>query len=153
MKFGITRRNKEIGSEMDVFKKNISNLFDDFFSLETTGFNDWNWAPAIDVVENKKEIHVKAELPGLEEKDINVQVEGDVLTISGEKKEERREESKEKNYLFCERTFGSFSRSIRLPEGVKTDEINARFKNGVLEIDIPREKVEETKKIKIELKN
>jgi len=153
MKFGIAKRNKDSGSDMDVFRNNIANIFDDFFSLKTTGFSDLNWAPAVDVEENTNEINVKAELPGLDEKEINVHLEGDMLTISGEKKMERKEESKDKNYVISERSFGSFSRSIRLPDGVKADKIKASFKNGILEINIPRDEIEESKKIKIELKN
>ena len=81
-------------------------------------------------------IQVTAELPGMDEKDIEVTLSGDMLTIKGEKKEEREE--KEKNYYFSERRFGSFQRSFRLPEGVNPDKVEARFDKGVLTVTLPK---------------
>jgi len=80
---------------------------------------------------------------------LDVKIEDNILTLSGEKKEERKEEKK--NYIFSERKFGSFSRSISLPEGIKTDKINATFKKGILNIDIPKDETKEAKKIEIKV--
>jgi HSP20 family protein len=91
--------------------------------------------PAIDVFEKEGALHVRAELPGMSEKDVEVNVSGDALTISGEKKEER--EVKEENYYRSERTYGKFSRRIALPPGADADQAKATFKNGVLEVDVP----------------
>ncbi len=104
--------------------------------------------PAMDVYEEKDEWIVKAEIPGLSKDDIDITLDGNTLTIKGEKKKE--EEIKEENYYRCERTFGAFSRSIELPAEVKTDKVNASFKNGVLEIRLP--KTEEAKKNVVKVK-
>jgi HSP20 family protein len=149
MKWGISRRGKDSEHSVDLFRKNFNSLFDDFFSTSPSALFDSDWLPIIDVEEDEREIHVQAEMPGLEEKDINVTLDRNILTISGEKKEERDEENKEKKYALSERRFGSFSRSITLPEGVKTDEIKAKFKKGVLNIRVPRDKKKQAKKIEI----
>jgi HSP20 family protein len=139
--------NKEYG--IDTFRENIDKLFDDFFFLTPTSLFKSDWEPTVDVEEDEKTIRVKAEVPGIDEKDLEVKIENNVLTLSGEKKEERKEEKK--NYVFSERKFGSFSRSISLPEGVKTDKIKATFKKGVLNIEIPKDEKAEPKKIAIEV--
>jgi len=90
---------------------------------------------------------VKAEVPGINEKDLNVTVEHGVLTIAGEKKEERREEDDKKRVIVSERSYGSFCRSITLPEAIKADEIRASFKDGILTVEVP--KAEEVKPRKI----
>ncbi len=149
MKWGISKRGKDSEHTVDLFRKNFNSLFDDFFSTGPTALFDSDWLPTVDVEENQREIHVKAEMPGLEEKDINVTLDRNILTISGEKKEERDEEDNEKKYVLSERRFGSFSRSITLPEGVKSDKITAKFKKGVLNIRIPRDEKKQPKKIDI----
>jgi HSP20 family protein len=137
--------NREYG--LDTFRKNIDKLFDDFFFLTPTSLFKNDWEPTVDVEVDEKTIRVKAEIPGIDEKDLDVSVENNVLTLSGEKEEERKEEKK--NYIFSERKFGSFSRSISLPEGIKTDKIKATFKKGVLNIEIPKDEAKESKKIEI----
>jgi len=151
MRFGIAKKNQIHGNELDLFRRELSSIFDDFFDLKSTGLTDFHWAPAVDVEETKNEINVKADIPGLSEKDLNVTLENNVLTISGEKKEERKEEAKDHHYIVSERKYGSFSRSIRLPEGIKSDGITAKFKNGVLNVSIPKTEQEKTKKISINL--
>jgi HSP20 family protein len=99
-------------------------------------------APALDLYEEKDEVVAKAELPGIEKKDIQVNISDHHLTIKGEKKKE--EETKEKNFHRSERSYGSFCRSIELPTDVEPDKAKASFKDGVLEIHIP--KTEEAKK-------
>jgi HSP20 family protein len=98
--------------------------------------------PAIDVYEERDQVVVKAELPGLSKEDLDVTLTGSTLTLKGEKKKE--EEIKEKNFYRSERSSGSFVRSIELPAEVKTDQTKASFKNGILEIRLP--KTEEAKK-------
>jgi len=148
MNFGIKKRDNSYGSDLDIFRRGISNLFDDFFSLRPTGFFDSDWVPAIDVQEDNKGIYVKADMPGIDEKNLEVAIENNILSIKGEKTEERRE-GDEKRSLIIERKHGSFQRSIRLPEGIRTGEVKAEFKNGVLTLNIPKEKIEEQRKIKI----
>jgi len=88
-------------------------------------------------------------MPGIDEKDLDVRLEYNVLVLSGEKKEEKKEEKK--NYVFSERKYGSFYRTIALPEGAKTDKIKTTFKKGILSIEIPKDEVKEAKKIPIEV--
>ena len=92
--------------------------------------------PAVDVTETDKTYEINAELPGMDEKNIEVKVADDVLTIKGEKREEKEE--KNKDYYLSERSFGSFQRSFQVPNGVDTDKIEASFKNGVLTVTLPK---------------
>jgi HSP20 family protein len=151
MQFGLKKRDDSYHSEIDSFRRGISNLFDDFFAIKPGGLLETDWMPSIDVHEDAKGIYVKAEMPGMDEKNIDVNIENNYLTIKGEKREER-EEKKDKRTIVTERKFGSFERTIRLPEGIKADKVKADFKNGVLTIDIPKEKVEEPKKVRINIK-
>lgn len=105
-------------------------------------------APALDVFEEKDDIVVKAELPGMAKENIEVNLTDDVLIIKGEKKKE--EEIKEESYYRSERSYGSFMRTVELPKAVHADKVKANFKNGVLEIRIP--KTEEAKKKEIKVK-
>ena len=106
-------------------------------------------APDVDIVEKDDAIEVRAELPGMDEKDIDVQLSDRMLKIKGEKKEEREEGEKDSRYHLSERRYGSFERSFRLPEGIDSDKVNANFKNGVLTVNIAKspELQEKTKKI------
>ena len=108
--------------------------------------------PAVDVVERRKDFRLKAELPGMDEKDIDVELSDRMLSISGEKKEERVEGEEEGNYYHSERRYGSFKRSFTLPEGVDPDKVEASFKKGVLTVTMPKtaEAQKKAKKIKVE---
>lgn len=106
------------------------------------------WLPSVDIAEKDGNIVVKAELPGLEAKDIELSVSGDLLTLKGEKK--REEETKEQDYYRREIYSGSFQRTFRLPDEVDSDKVDASFKNGILTITMP--KTEGTKQKKIEIK-
>ena len=103
----------------------------------------------MDVAEDGKEITLTAELPGLDEKDVEILLSNNVLTIKGEKKSEQ--EKKEKDYYRVERSYGSFSRTIPLPEGIDADKVNASFKKGVLTVTVPKlpEAQKEVKKIAV----
>ncbi len=107
------------------------------------------WYPRMDVVEKDKEILVKMDLPGMEEKDINISVEGNILTISGERRMEKKEDKE--NYHRIERLYGEFSRSLTLPNTVDVSKINAKYKNGVLEISLPKKEEAKPKKISIKV--
>jgi HSP20 family protein len=109
----------------------------------------WGTTPVVDVAEREKEYEIAAELPGLDEKDIEVKPADNVLTIKGEKKEEKEE--KKKDYYLSERRYGSFQRSFRVPEGVDADKIAATFKKGVLSITLPKspEAMKKEKKITV----
>jgi len=99
------------------------------------------WTPRTDVAETKDSVTIKAELPGLEAKDVEVSLSGDMLTIKGEKKQEKEE--KDEHHHLVERTYGAFSRMVQLPAPVAADKIKANFKNGVLTVTLP--KTEEAK--------
>jgi len=135
--------------ELSPLRREMDDLWNRFFGerrLPRIFARDW--LPLVDISETKDNLVVKAELPGLEAKDIDVSISGDVLNIRGEKKKE--EEKKDEHYHYCERYAGSFQRSLRLPVGTKGDKVEATFKNGVLNITIP--KAEEAKKKQIEIK-
>ncbi len=146
MKRGLMRR-RDTDRLLDPITVDIDRFFDDFFSrgiaLESNLF------PSIDVEEEETAIRVRAEIPGIDEKDLNVTLEDHLLTISGEKKEEKKEEDKKRNYVLSERRFGSFCRKIAVPEGIKVDEIKAEYKNGVLNIELPKDEKAMPKKIDI----
>ena len=103
--------------------------------------------PSMNVAETDKEIEITAELPGLEEGDVQVNVENDILTVKGEKKAEK--ELKDKNYHTVERSYGFFSRSLQLPSGVDADQIKATLSNGVLKVVIPKPASSTPKKIEV----
>jgi HSP20 family protein len=105
------------------------------------------WAPAIDMVDHKDEIVLRADLPGLEEKDIEVTVEDGTVTIRGERREEKEE--KKTDYYYSERTYGVFARTVALPTTVDRERVKATFKKGVLEVHLPKAKEAVGKKIEV----
>jgi HSP20 family protein len=111
---------------------------------------EMGWAPAVDVFEKDDKFVVKAELPGMKEEDINVSVVGDTLTIKGERKVES--EVKEKDYYYCERSYGSFSRSLALPSNIDAGKIEANYEDGVLEISLPKIPEVKPKKVSVSAK-
>jgi HSP20 family protein len=106
------------------------------------------WNPSVDIFENENEIVVKAELPGMNAKDIDVRIENNVLMLKGERRFEK--ETKEENYHRVEREYGSFSRSFSLPMAVREDKVTAEYKDGVLKIVLPKKEEVKPKSIKIE---
>jgi HSP20 family protein len=158
---------RAIGSAVRPFenlRQEINRLFDDFhrgywrfpfsrslFDAEPLwrGEMTFGTVPAVDVVENGNAYKVTAELPGLSEKDIDVRFVDGVLTIKGEKQEEK--EDKSEDYYVSERRYGSFRRCFRVPDGVRADKIDASFKNGILTVQLPKaaEAAKSEKKIEI----
>lgn len=124
------------------FRREVDRMFDDFFNgFGMRPLRPWagTWqsvTPIIDVSDTDKELVVTAELPGLDEKDFDVTLAGDVLTIKGEKKAEREDKNGDTYYM--ERRFGSFSRSVRLPFEVKDEKVEAKYDKGVLTIRVPK---------------
>jgi len=137
-------------------QRRMNSLFDDFFtgfdiaprSLAASGFGAF--APSIDVKEGENDFIIRAELPGVEEKDIEINIAGDAVTIKGEKKEAK--EDKGENYYYMERSYGSFNRVIPIASEMDADKAWAIFKNGVLSITIPKKQSVETKGIRIPIK-
>lgn len=155
----------EAWQPFDTLRREVEQLFDDFgqnfFRLPARrslfGFEPlwrreavWETAPAVDVAESEKAYEITAELPGMDEKNVEVKVVNGNLTIKGQKQEE--EEEKKKDYYLHERRFGSFERSFELPEGVDADKIEASFKKGVLTVTLPKKPEAQKPAKKIEVK-
>jgi HSP20 family protein len=131
-------------------QREIDRLFEDFgrgFPAFGNGGFGRELMPAIDVTETDGEIEITAELPGLEEKDVQVNIADNVLTIRGEKKAEK--EDKQKDYRMVERSYGSFYRALQLPEGVDVNKIKADIAKGVLKVTVPKPAAKQARKIDV----
>ncbi len=137
-------------------RREFDRMFDDLWrfpylsSPSTTPALQTFGTPAVDIIEKPNEFRITAELPGMSDKDIDVKCADGVLTMRGEKKEEREE--KDEDYFLSERRYGSFHRSFRLPESVDEDKIDATFKNGVLTITLPKRAESKKAEKKISIK-
>lgn len=134
--------------DMSSLQNRMSHMFCDFFNpIAKDGgeISMWDWNPVVDIYENDSNIVIKAELPGVDKKDIHIDVNDRVLTLKGERSSDN--EVKEDNYYRRERTLGKFERCFALPEKIDADKINAGYKDGVLKIDIPKPEVYKPKKI------
>jgi HSP20 family protein len=143
---GLARRHQLEDNPFLSLHQEMNRMFDDFFGSLESGF-DWPferglsrqhhvWSPRVDVSENDDEIRVVADVPGLTEQDIHVELSEGYLTIQGEKQDERDE--KEGEYRMVERSYGAFHRTIPLPMDLIEDQAKASFKNGVLTITVPK---------------
>lgn len=134
--------------DLELFSNNIRRFFEDFPDLNWDfGFSNF---PKMDVWEDDKHIYFEAEIPGMNKKDIKISLEDNILTIKGERSEEK--ESKRKNFIRQERTYGSFQRSFTLPSEVNPDKIDARFEDGILKISIEKTNVKPVNQKLIEIK-
>lgn len=137
--------------ELETLQNEMSRLFDLSLSKRGNGdFFEGNWSPAVDIQDARDSIIVKADLPGLNKEDIQVSVEDGQLILKGEKKEERKTE--EKGYVRMERTCGAFYRAISLPASIESDKVKATYKNGVLELVLPKKEEAKPKQIAVEVK-
>lgn len=134
----------------DIFEENLPSRF-------MRKFPRFKWMtevetvwPAVDMFEKAEEIVVKAEVPGIDKKNIKISVSENMLTIKGEMKKE--EEVKEEDYYYSERSYGSFSRSLRLPAKVLEGKISAEFKDGIIEVHLPKAAESKPKEIKVDIK-
>ena len=153
----VPRKNNEVRTR-DVFgdfldlRKEMSDLFS--FALDRwpnrgSSLYEGTWNPALDIIDQKDSILVKADLPGLKKEQIDISIHEGVLTIQGEKKEES--ETKEKGYLRTERFYGSFQRSVVLPSTVDEAKVKASYKDGVLELTLPKKEEAKPKSIKVDV--
>lgn len=126
----------------------MNRVFSDFLD-ETAEKGVSLLTPAMDLVEKPDVIQVKVELPGVKKDDVEITIKDDVLIVKGEKREEKEE--KGENRYYVERSYGSFARSLTLPSAVKTDQVKATFKDGVLEITMPKAEEEKAKKVEIKV--
>ncbi len=140
------------------WERDMDRMMEDFFGRRTRPWWPERWfrgdelerrVPLVDVFEDKDEIVVKAEIPGMDKDNIEVNLTDHTLTIKGEKKKE--DEIKEENYYRAERSYGSFIRTVELPAEVHTDKVKANFKNGVLEVRMPKTEAAKAKEIKVKV--
>jgi HSP20 family protein len=132
-------------------QEQVNRLFETSFPGRSDNSALTTWAPAVDIYETGNELVVKADLPDVSEKDLDVRIENNALTIRGERKFEKKVE--EENYLRVERTYGSFSRSFSLPNTVNSEAIRAEYKNGVLTVELPKRAESKPKQIKVNVTN
>jgi HSP20 family protein len=136
--------------EFSTLQNEMNRLFNTVFDTPAPAGNGGTmrrWLPAMDLVETEDHFVLRADLPGLAEGDVNIEVEDRVLTVSGERKAEH-EVSKE-GYHRVERAFGAFSRSLTLPEGINPEAVEATFERGVLEVRIPKPEERKPRKVSI----
>jgi HSP20 family protein len=137
--------------EITSIQSEMNRLFNTFFDTPTAGNGSTarRWIPAMDLVETDDHFVLKADLPGLKEEDVNIEVEENVLTVSGERKSEH--EDKREGYVRVERSYGSFRRSLTLPKGVDAEAVTANFENGVLEVRIPKPEERKPRRVAIQV--
>ena len=135
--------------EVKRLKGDINKLFDEFFTRSSFGcsFERRNRMPAIDLSDTGREIVVRAEIPGMDVKDLDISLKGKLLTIKGERKQEQEE--KEKSHHSIERRHGFFSRSLELPADVDSDRVKAEYTDGVLKLNLPKAKEQCFEKIEV----
>jgi len=126
-------------------QEEVNRLFD--VSSSRSG-GELVWAPSLDVYEEKDNLVVKADLPGLKEDEVDISIQGDTLVLRGERKQES--EAKERGFYRCERVYGSFQRAVTIPYPVDSGKAKATFKNGVLEVRLPKAEEAKQRKIRIE---
>ncbi len=142
----ITRWDQSRG--LTTLQDQVNRLFEDNFTRERSGHADLaTWAPPVDIYETENELVLKADLPGLQDKDIDVRVENNMLTIRGERKFEK--DVNEDNYLRVERAYGPFTRSFSLPNTVSSESVRAEYRNGVLTLHMAKREESKPKQIKI----
>jgi HSP20 family protein len=134
-------------------RKEFNRMFDNFFqgdTADTTSAFTSAWIPAVDIAERENEFVVRMELPGVAKQDVRITIQEGILTIKGEKKQER--ESKESDYHRVERSYGSFQRSFTLPTPLRSGDIDASFNDGVLSIVLPKAEEAKPKEIDVKVK-
>jgi HSP20 family protein len=142
----------EPARELGTIQSEMNRLFNSFFDTPTSAAGNGalrRWVPATDLVETEGEFVLRADLPGLSESDVNIELEDSVLTISGERKAEHEENGE--GYYRVERSYGSFRRSLTLPDGVDPEAVKATFERGVLEVHVPKPEQRKPRKVAISL--
>jgi HSP20 family protein len=138
--------------ELSSLQNEMNRLFTTFFDTPTSGNGEaptGRWIPAMDLVETDTHFVLKADLPGLSEGDVSIEVEDNVLTVSGERKADH--EDKREGYVRVERAYGAFRRSLTLPEGIDPEAVVASFENGVLDIRIPKPEERKPRRVAIQV--
>lgn len=133
--------------ELQTIQQEVNRLFGAAFDSQTRNGSLRRWIPSMDLVEEKGEFVLRADLPGVDEADVKVELEDGVLTISGERKSEHEE--RRGGYHRIERASGSFSRSLTVPEGIDPDAVKASFEKGVLEVRVPKPEAQKPRRVPI----
>ena len=134
--------------ELSSLQTEMNRLFNAAFDTPTGGNGGARrWTPAMDLVETEEHFVLRADLPGMTEADVNIELEDNVLTVSGERRAEHEE--KREGFYRVERAFGTFSRALTLPKGIDPEAVNASFSNGVLEVRVPKPEQRKPRKISI----
>ncbi|HXA57178.1 MAG TPA: Hsp20/alpha crystallin family protein [Candidatus Acidoferrum sp.] len=136
-----------IPNHISTLQDQVNKLLESTFHNQSENPAITTWSPAVDIYETENELVLKADLPGFNEKDIDVRVENNMLTLRGERQFEKQ--VKQDNYLRVERTYGSFSRSFSLPNTVNTETITAGYENGVLSVQLPKRAESKPKQVKV----
>ncbi|KRT74424.1 MAG: Heat shock protein Hsp20 [Deltaproteobacteria bacterium CSP1-8] len=139
--------------DLSAIQERMNQIFEDALARSRgreEGLRTGMWTPAVDIYENNDSVVVKAELPGVERDQISVEVKDGILTLRGERKFEK--EVKEESYHRIERSYGNFQRSFSLPVSVEQDQVTARFKDGVLEVILPKKEQARPKQIQVDVK-
>jgi HSP20 family protein len=134
-------------AEVDSFQAEMDRVFEGFFGRGGNGGGTRRWVPAMDLAETEDELVLTADLPGMTEDDIAIEVKDNVLAVSGERRDERSESGR--GYHRAERSFGRFSRTLALPRGVDAQRVSAKFDKGVLEVHIPKPEERKPHRVKI----
>lgn len=138
----------DAGRDVDSLQSEMNRVFDAFLGTTRSGNGGARrWVPAMDLVEKDEQLILRADLPGLERDDVDIEVKDGVLTVSGERKVE--DEQKADGYYRVERAYGSFARTLSLPEGIDAERITADFDKGVLEVRIPKPEERKAHRIRI----
>jgi len=141
-------RSNPLLAELSGMRNRLNRLFsqDEFWSYDThAGANEW--IPAVDIIESEREITIKAELPGVEPKDVSISLANNVLTLKGHRESEK--EVRKENYYRMERATGAFGRSFTIPASIDSDRVTADFKNGLLTITLPKQESSKGRTIEV----
>src|ERR687891_2480794 len=133
--------------ELDSLQSELNRTFDGFFGARGNGISSRRWIPAMDLAETDEHLVLRADLPGMSEDDVEIEIKHNVLTVSGERKSDHEE--KGEGFHRVERAFGRFSRSLSLPDGVDAGKVDASFADGVLEVRVP--KPEQSKPTRVQI--
>jgi HSP20 family protein len=136
-----------VSGELERMRREMERIWDRFSTELSTSTLERDWTPSLDLMETEDSLMAEVEVPGINPDEINISVTRDLLTVTGEKKQET--EGQEKNYHVMERTYGRFDRSIPLPTAVSPDRVEARYKDGILRITMGKSKAVESKRIEV----
>ena len=137
---------KSLNAPVFGLRRDIDRLFEEAFGGTNNGSS---WMPVVDIRETKSDLNIEFELPGLKPEEVEITTDNGILTVTGEKRGERKEGDESSRYHLIERTYGRFSRSFQLPKGVNESDISAEFDQGVLRVRIPKSALPQPRKIEI----